>query len=105
MRNARYKNGEPNPKMRIITCNIPEPHIKIIEKFIAYGFHCSRSEYIRLALKNQIDKDLQLMLHEERVMAFPKHLIKIPKDTADTVNIPNGDGTYEEKKIVRRLEY
>lgn len=97
---GRYSKGGnvtgSNPKMKIMTINVPEPYIKYIEKFIEYGLIPSRSEWIRTAMKEQIREDLYFIetLEKETDNFDPKKYVRIP----------NGDGTYKSHKIVRRLE-
>ncbi len=48
--------------MKIVTCNLPEPFISAMEKLIAeYGCYPSRSELIRLAVREFLIKELKVL--------------------------------------------
>jgi len=84
-----------NPAMRIITINIPEQYCLFIEKLIKWGEIPSRSEYIRHATAKAIEADLKFIEKVDAVIESPDPSL---------IRIPNGDGTYNEHKILRRLE-
>lgn len=84
---------------KIVTVNLPEIDLAYIEKFISdTRLVPSRSEYVRVALRNQIIKDLEMIQIEKKVI---KDDIKI--DPNKFVSIPGYNGN-KMVRIVRRLE-
>jgi antitoxin ParD1/3/4 len=56
--------------MKIVTINLPEPFLAALEKLTDYGLYPSRSEAIRVALRDFLSKELQIAqklkeVHEE----------------------------------------
>ncbi len=48
--------------MKIVTCNLPEPFISAMEKLISeYGLYPSRSELIRVAVREFLIKELKVL--------------------------------------------
>jgi Arc/MetJ-type ribon-helix-helix transcriptional regulator len=48
--------------MKIVTCNLPEPFIAAMEKLVTeYGLYPSRSELIRVATREFLIKELQVL--------------------------------------------
>jgi hypothetical protein len=48
--------------MKIVTCNLPEPFIAAMEKIISeYGLYPSRSELIRVAIREFLIKELNVL--------------------------------------------
>ncbi len=64
--------------MKIVTCNLPEPFISAMEKLISeYGLYPSRSELIRVAVREFLIKELKVLdKFNEYSEANPE--IKIP---------------------------
>ncbi len=55
---------------KIVTINLPEPFLAALEKLTEYGLYPSRSEAIRVALRDFLSKELQIAqklkeVHEE----------------------------------------
>ncbi len=46
--------------MKIVTINLPEPFLDALEKLTEYGLYPSRSEAIRVALRDFLAKELQI---------------------------------------------
>lgn len=46
--------------MKICTINLPEPFLAALEKLTEYGLYPSRSEAIRVALRDFLSKELQI---------------------------------------------
>jgi Arc/MetJ-type ribon-helix-helix transcriptional regulator len=46
--------------MKIITINLPEKYLAAIQTLNDYGIYPSRSEAIRIALRDFLDKELEL---------------------------------------------
>jgi len=84
-----------NPAMRIITINVPEKYCLFIEKLIKWGLIPSRSEFIRHATKEKIDKEMSFIDKVDTVIEA-----RDPR----FIRIPNGDGTYAEHRVIKRLE-
>lgn len=57
--------------MKIVTINLPEPFIDALAKLTEYGLYPSRSEAIRVALRDFLSKELQIAqklkeIHDEK---------------------------------------
>ena len=88
-------------KMCIITLNVPENYVDIIDKYLCsfnYGFYTSRSEFIRTAINNQLEKDLGIMDY------IANKVEKYENQDTQTIRIPYENGESKLYKIVRRLE-
>lgn len=49
-------------KMKIVTCNLPEPFVAAMEKLISeFGMYPSRSELIRVAVREFLIKELKVL--------------------------------------------
>ena len=83
--------------MKIVTCNLPRKHLAYINKLLEWGIVPSRSEYVRVAVANQIRNDFETKGYVEEV-------IEETIDNKTFIKIPgyNGDKPVE---IIRRLEY
>ena len=90
-KNDRYKDYTP---MRVLTINIPDEQRLAIDTLVVNGFYPSRSEFIRDAIRRRF-------LDMERLDDIIAHILD---DDPTTIRVPNGDGTYNDLKIVRRLE-
>jgi len=95
--------------MKIVTVNVPESYIDAIQKLVGEdGLYPSRSELIRVAVREFLYKELRLAqnmqkFNKKEVDDFDsEHFVKIPIEKSD----PNGEPTREFKtyKILRRLE-
>jgi len=85
--------------LRIITINVPIIDLDYIEKFIdETGLVPSRSEYLRVALRNQINRDLKM---SKLLKAFIKGELKF--DPEKFVLVP-GYNNNKPVPILRRLE-
>lgn len=54
----RKKNSE--KKMKIITINLPEKYLSAIQTLNDYGIYPSRSEAIRIALRDFLNEELKM---------------------------------------------
>ena len=82
-------------RMAIVTVNLPKKILKVIEKIRVWGLTPSRSEYVRNAVREAINVDLNFM---DKVDAV------IESEEPNIIRVPNGDGTYTIRKILRRIE-
>lgn len=67
--------------MKIVTINLPVPFLDALEKLTDYGLYPSRSEAIRVALRDFLSRELQIaqklkQVHDEL------HKTEIPEATA-----------------------
>ena len=92
---ASLKHGE----MKIITINVPRIDLYYIQKLMDVGLVPSRSEYIRNAIRNQINRDLELVRFQKNVIEEKEEYF----DPEKFVRVPGYNGN-EPVKIVRRLE-
>lgn len=76
----------PDGQMVIITINVPSKHLKLIKKYLKERLYPSRSELIRVAIRD-------FLINESKLY---KEFIDPLLDTDDvnTIRVPNGDGTY-----------
>lgn len=85
--------------LKIITINVPLLDLAVIDRFInVLTITPSRSEYCRVAIKNQIEKDIEIMKTKQDIAKLrgrfdPKKFVYIPNY--------NGDRAF---RILRRLE-
>ncbi len=86
-------------ELKIITINVPRLDLYYIQKFMDAGLVPSRSEYVRNAIRNQINADFETVRFEKRVVEGTEKRL----DPEKFVRIPGYNGN-EPVKIVRRLE-
>ena len=91
--NGSIVNNHENGTMQILTINIPVKHREVIDTLVLNGVFPSRSEFIRDAIRTRL---LELETLGERI----ESILNDP----NVIRIPNGDGTYNEVELVRRLE-
>ena len=74
-------------EMVIVTINVPRRHLDLIKKLTDNRVYPSRSEAIRVAIRDWLLTEAKLY----------KQFIDpiLDTDTIDTIRIPNGDGTYQ----------
>lgn len=85
--------------LKIVTINVPLLDLKVIDRFInVLTITPSRSEYCRIAIKNQIEKDIKIMEKKQDIAKLRGRY-----DPTKFVYIPNynGDRAF---RILRRLE-
>jgi len=99
--------------MKIVTVNVPESYLEAINKLLDNkanrngGMYPSRSELIRVAVRDFLKKEIkraeEFILVPEREKLDPKKFVNVPHITEDE----NGDPVKEfiTYKIVKRLEY
>jgi hypothetical protein len=73
--------------MRIVTINVSQVHLDLIQKLVESRIYPSRSEAIRVAIRDWLITEAKLY----------KQFIDpvLDTDTIDTIKVPNGDGTYQ----------
>lgn len=89
--------GSNHGELKIITVNIALEHLKYIQQLLDWGLVPSRSEYVRLAIANQLRRDFETKKYVSGVVEKKvgnRNMIRIPGY--------NGDKPVE---IIRRLEY
>ena len=89
------KHGE----IKIITISVPRIDLYYIQKLMDVGLVPSRSEYVRNAIRNQINADLETVRYEKAVVEGTEEYF----DPKKFVRVPGYSGN-EPLKIVRRLE-
>ncbi|OLS15684.1 MAG: hypothetical protein RBG13Loki_0676 [Promethearchaeota archaeon CR_4] len=66
--------------MKIVTCNLPEPFISAMEKLISeYGLYPSRSELIRVAVREFLIRELKVLDKFEEYAEPNPEIDKAPK--------------------------
>ena len=93
---ASGKKGRAN--MQIVTVNVPESYLEMIRILLNLedGIFPSRSELIRVAVRNRLVIDMKMM---ENIVE------EEPYDEVNLVRVPLANNEFKEYKIVRRLEY
>ena len=105
--------GGQGTTLKIVTINVPESYLDSIEKLVGeHGLYPSRSELIRVAVREFLIKELEMannmakyseVRKEEPDVFDDKKFVKVP------VNRLNGENEmvreFKTYKIVRRLEH
>jgi len=114
-RNVSKDNKERESKVKIVTVNIPENYIDAIKKLIGQGgLYPSRSELIRVAVREFLIKELKLANNmakysEVEIGDFDdgdfdeEDFVRVPIETKNDKSEPIREFTTY--KILRRLEY
>ena len=94
---ANGKTGRSN--MKIVTVNVPEKYLESIVILLngVDGFFPSRSELIRVAVRDKLMRDM--------MMALKMPITEEEYDREKFVRVPLFNNEFKEYKIVRRLEY
>ncbi|MFX0101501.1 MAG: ribbon-helix-helix domain-containing protein [Candidatus Hodarchaeota archaeon] len=79
--------------MKIITINLSEPHIKALQVLQDIGLYPSRSEAIRVAIRDFLQKEL----------GFAQNIEKIDQTSLDA-NSSVEDRKKEISRLIRKLE-
>jgi Arc/MetJ-type ribon-helix-helix transcriptional regulator len=90
----------PKGKMRIITVNISEPHVAALKMLQDFGLYPSRSEAMRVALRDFILEELGVMkntYHEDLV----KEWNKVQKETVSNPSLKHKKEVIA--KVLRKL--
>lgn len=72
--------------MKIVTINVPVRHLDLIKKLTDNRIYPSRSEAIRVAIRDWLIKEVKL--YKEFIDPL------LDTDDVNTIRVPNGDGTY-----------
>ena len=99
--------------MKIVTVNIPEAYIESIKRLVGEdGLYPSRSELIRVAVRDFLVKELKManeMIRynevgvEEVEKLDEKKYVRVPIEKMDENNKPVKE--FKTYKIIKRLEY
>ena len=96
--------------MKIVTVNVPESYLGSIKKLVGeHGLYPSRSELIRVAVREFLIKELQMAnnmakFKETKVEDFDdKHFVRVPVKGIDKEGEPVRE--FRTYKIVKRLEH
>ena len=97
--------------MKIVTINVPETYIDAIKKLVGRdGLYPSRSELIRVAVRDFLLKELKLAENLKKYKEVPikddfddKNFVRVPIVKEDENNEPVRE--FKTYKILRRLEY
>ena len=96
--------------MKIVTVNVPESYIDAINKLIGQnGLYPSRSELIRVAVREFLIKELKMA---KKIVKFNEQPENDDFDEENFVRVPieHGDNSephreFKTYKIIKRLEY
>lgn len=94
-------------KIKIVTVNIPEPYINAIDKLTGHdGLYPSRSELIRVAVKDFLIKELKMAV---KMSEYYKEPEKPEFDSENFVRVPENkdenyikNGNFRTFKIVKK---
>ena len=84
----RWPDNYEKGGMKVITINVPIKYIQILQKLQDAGLYPSRSEAIRVAIRDFMLKEQKLYLQ------YIEPLIET--EDINLIRIPNGDGTCHE---------
>ena len=73
--------------MKIVTINVPVRHLDLIKKLTDNRLYPSRSEAIRVAIRDWLITEAKL--YSEFIDPI------LDTDDINTIRVPNGDGTYQ----------
>ena len=92
-----------NPEMEVITISIPKKLSSWIKILKEWGLIPSRSEVLRHACIELCLKYKELMEFTDKELEEieDKHVKKMPDKY---IRIPNGDGSFDLKEVLRRLD-
>jgi len=93
--------------LRIITVNIPETYLKAIDKLTGQkGLYTSRSELIRVAVRQWLIKDMEktksFMVYQYQKNKSKKPIIGMVNQGEDFVRVPINETEYKTYKLVKR---
>ena len=99
--------------MKIVTVNVPESYIEAIKKLIGQGgLYPSRSELIRVAVREFLLKELKLAENMAKYNAVEKDIpeefddenfVRVPIESTNEKSEPIRE--FKQYKILKRLEY
>ena len=73
--------------MKIVTINVSQIHLDVIQKLVDSRIYPSRSEAIRVAIRDWLITESKL---------YRKFIdLVLETDDLHTIRVPNGDGTYQ----------
>jgi len=84
---GRWPENLERGKMQIVTINVPTKWLDVFVKLTEAGLFPSRSEAIRSAIRDFMDK--QYALYTEFIEPMRA------TDDINCIRVPNGDGTYQ----------
>ena len=90
MRVVNFPKREEND-MKIVTINVSQVHLNLIQQLVDSRVYPSRSEAIRVAIRDWLI--VEAKLYKEYVDPL------LETDDVNTIRVPNGDGSY--KYLVR----
>ena len=96
----RFSKEGINPGLKVVTCNVPIPYLKYVDKLMKLGICPSRSEYVRRALGEQILRDFYML---DKMETQELNNIEFEYDPEKYVRIPGYNGN-KMVEILRRLE-
>ena len=80
--------------MKIVTCNLPEPFIAAMEKIISeYGLYPSRSELIRVAVREFLIKELSVLDKFNEYSEVGLDLESVPPKSKTSICAQSGTST------------
>jgi len=71
---------ESTSMMKVVTCNLPEPFLSAIERLITeYGLYPSRSELIRVAVREFLIKEIKVLDKFQEYSEMNPEIDQVPK--------------------------
>ena len=95
----RWQESPKGRAMRVITINLTEHQLEVLETLRIKGIAPSRSELIRLALNFGLPSLVKMVKKQKRVVQKCK-TSTTPLTPSDKIFVENGDGTFQKYKIV-----
>jgi len=66
------RTGEKMPKLKLITLKLPEEMIEAIDELVKMGIYTNRSEFIRAAIREKLEKE------QKKIASEPKKISNSP---------------------------
>jgi len=85
--------------MKIITCNMPQHYISVLDSVVRKGITPSRSEAIRLAMSHGLEILEQMILKQE-VLIRKNKTSSTNHTPKDKVFVEIGDGKFQQYRII-----
>ena len=95
----RWPDRPEKRKLRVITCNLSEHQLELLETLRTKGIIPSRSEGIRLALNYGLPYLIRMIAKQEKLIQRSK-TSKTPWIPSNTIFVEKGDGLFQKYIIV-----
>ena len=95
----RWETHQTRRPMKVITINLAQHYLDVLDFIVQKGITPSRSEAVRLALSYGLPKLERMILRQERLVRRTK-TSKTIHTPSNKIFVENGDGTFQQYTIV-----